>query len=80
MRDTESVPLTDNIEEFFKREVLPYVPDAWIDHDKTVVGYSISFTRYFYQYEPPRDLEEIKREILQLEEETEGILEEIVKD
>lgn len=80
LRDTESVSLTDDIEAFFKREVLPYVPDAWIDHDKTVIGYSISFTRYFYQYEPPRDLEDIKREILQLEEETEGILEEIVKD
>ena len=80
LRDTENVPLKDDIQAFFEREVLPYVPDAWIDHDKTTVGYSISFTRYFYTYQPPRDLEEIKAEIKQLEKETEGILSEIIND
>ena len=80
LRDSENVPLRDEIQVYFEREVLPYVPDAWIDPEKTVKGYSISFTRYFYTYTPPRDVEEIKEEILQLEKETEGILEELVKD
>ena len=59
LRDTESVPLKERIEDYFAREVLPYAPDAWIDHEKTVKGYEISFTRYFYQFEPLRSLEEI---------------------
>ena len=80
LRDSENVPLHDDIQAYFEREVLPYVPDAWIDHEKTVKGYSISFTRYFYSYEPPRDLDDIKQEILQLEKETEGILEELVNE
>lgn len=80
MRDSENVPIIRDIQDYFEKEVIPYVPDAWIDHEKTVKGYSISFTRYFYDYEPPKDLEEIKKEILQLEEETEGILEEIVNN
>lgn len=80
LRDSENVPLSRDIQDYFDKEVIPYVPDAWIDHDKTVKGYSISFTRYFYNYEPPRDLDEIKKEILRLEQETEGILEEIVNE
>ena len=61
-----------------KREVLLHIPDAWIDHSKTKKGYEISFTRYFYDYVPPRSIEEITAEILQLEKETDGILNEIV--
>lgn len=57
LRDTESVPLKENIEEYFKREVLPHVPDAWIDYSKTKVGYEIPLNRHFYRYEPPRPLE-----------------------
>ncbi|MFZ2656235.1 MAG: class I SAM-dependent DNA methyltransferase [Victivallales bacterium] len=67
LRDTENVPLKENIEEYFKREVLPHVPDAWIDHDKTKVGYEIPLNRHFYRYEPPRPLPEIESEIKQLE-------------
>ena len=63
LRDTENVPLSDDIEAYFKREVLPHVPDAWIDHAKTKVGYEIPFTRYFYTYKPPRPLEEIDRDL-----------------
>lgn len=63
LRDTENVPLTEDIEEYFAREVLPHVPDAWIDHDKTKIGYEIPFTRHFYQYIPPRDLGEIKADL-----------------
>jgi len=80
LRDTENVPLDEDIQTYFEREVLQHVPDAWIDHSKTVKGYKISFTRYFYNYVPPRSIEEITAEILQLEKETDGILKEIVSD
>ena len=80
LRDTENVPLGEEIQIYFEREVLQHVPDAWIDHSKTVTGYEISFTRYFYSYVQPRSIEEITAEILQLEKETDGILNEIVKD
>lgn len=78
LRDTENVPLDQKINEYFEREVLQHIPDAWIDETKTVKGYEISFTRYFYNYVPPRSLEEITAEIFELEKETEGILNEIV--
>ncbi len=78
LRDTEKVPLKEDIEEYFEREVAPYVPDAWIDHDKTIVGYEIAFTKVFYKYEPLRPLEEIEEDILALEEETEGLIKEII--
>lgn len=80
LRDTENVPLDEDIQTYFEREVLQHIPDAWIDHSKTVKGYEISFTRYFYNYVPPRSIEEITAEILQLEKETDGILHEIVND
>lgn len=80
LRDTENVPLDEDIQTYFEREVLAHVPDAWIDHSKTVKGYEISFTRYFYNYVPPRSIEEITAEILQLEKETDGILKEIVSE
>jgi type I restriction enzyme M protein len=60
------------------REVLPHVPDAWVDHEKTKVGYEIPFTRHFYQYTPPRPLEDIDTEIRQLEDELQGMLAEVL--
>jgi type I restriction enzyme M protein len=80
LRDTEQVPLLEEggIEAFFRREVLPYTPDAWIDQGKTLVGYEISFTRHFYRPAPMRTLDEIKADIFAIEQETEGLLEEIV--
>lgn len=77
LRDTENVPLNEDIREYFEREVLPFAPDAWIDESKTKVGYEIPFTRYFYKYEAPRSSREIMGEILKLEKELEGSLEEI---
>ncbi len=77
LRDTENVPLTEDIDEYFKREVLPYAPDAWIDEKKTKVGYEIPFTRYFYKYEKPKPSAEIMQEILGLEKELEGSLKEV---
>ncbi len=80
LRDTEQIPLLEEggIEAFFRREVLPHVPDAWIDESATKIGYEISFTRYFYKPQPLRTLEEIRADILALEKETEGLLGEIV--
>lgn len=80
LRDTENVPLKEDIKEYFKREVLPYSPDAWIDEKKTKVGYEIPFTRYFYKYIPPRKSEDIRQEILELEKSLEGSLERIFND
>ena len=78
LRDSEDVPLKNNIEEYFKREVLPHVPDAWIDHTKTKIGYEINFSKYFYKYKPLRSLQEIRNEILSLEEETKGMIDHII--
>ena len=63
LRDTENVPYTDDITDYFKREVLPHAPDAWIDADKTKVGYEIPFNRHFYVFKPPRPLAEIDAEL-----------------
>ena len=58
-RDTENVPLDEDMDEYFKREVLPYSPNAWIDHSKDKVGYEIPFTRTFYEYEMLEPAEDI---------------------
>jgi len=63
LRDTENVPLAEDVETYFKREVLPHAPDAWIDHDKTKIGYEIPFNRHFYVFKPPRPLAEIDAEL-----------------
>ena len=67
LRDTENVPMTEDIGEYFRREVLPYAPDAWIDTKKTKVGYEIPMTRYFYEYQAPEPVEDIIARITQLE-------------
>ena len=77
LRDTESVPLKQDIEEYFEREVLPHVSDAWIDHAKTKVGYEIPLNRHFYRYEPPRPLEEIEADLKVLEGEILDLLREV---
>jgi type I restriction enzyme M protein len=80
LRDAEQVPLLDEggIEAFVRREVLPHVPDAWVDESATKIGYEISFTRYFYKPQPLRTLEEIRADIEALERETEGLLDQIL--
>ena len=72
LRDTENVPLSEEVEAYFKREVLPHAPDAWIDHEKTKVGYEIPFNRHFYVFKSPRPLEEIDADLKQV---TDRILE-----
>jgi type I restriction enzyme M protein len=76
-RDTESIPLKEDIDTYFQREVLPYNPQAWIDRTKTKIGYEIPFTRYFYKYVAPRPSETIMQEILELEKKLDGSLQEI---
>ena len=86
LRDTENVPLAKSktptassvIHEYFIREVRPHVDEAWIALDKTVIGYEISFNKYFYQHKPLRSLEEVTAEILALEAETDGLLKQLV--
>jgi type I restriction enzyme M protein len=77
LRDYENVPLDEDIEAYFKREVTPHVPDAWIDHEKTKVGYEIPFTRHFYVYTPPRPLAEIDAELRELEAQIQKLLGEV---
>ena len=85
LRDTENVPLRDDVESFFEREVKPHVPDAWIDTQRRdpqdgevgLVGYEINFNRYFYQYRPPRPLEEIEADIQKVEKEIVAMLQEM---
>jgi type I restriction enzyme M protein len=74
LRDTENVPLKEDIDTYFKREVLPNIPDAWIDYSKTKIGYEIPLNRYFYVYQPPRSLDEIEADMKALEQEISVLL------
>jgi type I restriction enzyme M protein len=67
-----------DMQDYMEREVLPHVPDAWIDQSKTNIGYEINFTKYFYQYKPLRSLDEIRKDIMAIEQETDGLLKEVI--
>jgi len=79
LRDYENVPLKEDVDEYMKREVLPHVPDAWLDESKTKVGYEINFNRYFYKYAPPRPLEEIETDLKKIEKEIGDMLAEVTE-
>lgn len=74
-RDTENVPLIEDVDAYFAREVLPHAPDAWIDEDKTKTGYEIPFNRHFYVFEPPRDLAEIDADLREVTDKIKAMLE-----
>lgn len=78
LRDTENVPLQEDITEYFNREVLPFAQDAWIEEKKSVVGYEIPFTRYFYKYQAPKPSSQIMDEIKELEKNLMANLSEIM--
>ena len=78
LRDSERVPLTEDIDAYYQREVKPHLPDSWLDRKKDKVGYEINFNRYFYQYTPLRSLKEITGELLALERKSEGLLNEVL--
>jgi type I restriction enzyme M protein len=77
LRDHENIPLNQDIKEYFKKEVLPFAPDAWIDESKTKTGYEIPFTRYFYKYIPPKPSKEIIKEIEKIEKELKALTAEV---
>ena len=79
LRDFENVPLKDDIDAYFKREVAPHVPDAWMDRDKDKIGYEINFNRHFYKYTPPRPLEEIDADLKEAEEKIMRLLREVME-
>lgn len=78
LRDTENVPLKDNIHSYFKREVQPHVPEAWINLDATKMGYEISFNKYFYKHTPLRNIEDVTKDILDLEQQSDGLIADIL--
>ncbi len=78
LRDSENIPLKENIHDYFLKEVKPHVKEAWINLDSVKIGYEISFNRYFYKHKPLRSLEEVTAEILELEKESEGLIKEIL--
>lgn len=79
LRDYENVPLNEDLDAYIDREVLPHVPDAWVDHDKTKIGYEIPFTRHFYVYQPPRPLAKIDVELTELEGQIQQLLGEVTE-
>jgi type I restriction enzyme M protein len=79
LRDFENVPLKEEIVKYMKREVLPHIPDPWIDESKTKIGYEINFNRYFYKYAPPRALEEIETDLKRIEKEIADMLAEVTE-
>ena len=77
LRDFENMPLKEDVDEYFRREVAPHVPDAWMDRSKDKVGYEVNFNRHFYRYTPPRPLEEIDADLKKAEEEVLRLLGEV---
>ena len=79
LRDSERIPLSMDIDDYFTREVKPHLPDSWMDRTKDTVGYEINFTKYFYNYKPLRSVEELKQDLIQLELETDGLMSKIIE-
>ena len=78
MRDSESIPLNQEIYDYFLTEVRPHVSEAWLDMDSVKIGYEISFNKYFYQHKPLRSLDEVASELLQLDKEADGLIRDIL--
>ena len=79
LRDSERTPLDENIEEYFEREVKPHLPNSWVDNEKTQIGYEINFTKYFYKYTSLRSVKDVLKDLLDLEKESDGLMNELVK-
>lgn len=79
LRDTERIPLDVDIDDYFEKEVKPHLPNSWVDKDKTQVGYEINFTKYFYKYTPLRSVKDVLKDLLELEKESDGLMNELVK-
>lgn len=79
LRDTERIPLDVDIDDYFEKEVKPHLPNSWVDKDKTQIGYEINFTKYFYKYTPLRSVKYVLKDLLELEKESDGLMNELVK-
>jgi type I restriction enzyme M protein len=79
LRDSERIPLGVDIQEYFEKEVKPHLPESWMDSGKDNVGYEINFTKYFYQYKPLRSLEDLTKELLDLEKESDGLMNKLIE-
>jgi type I restriction enzyme M protein len=79
LRDTERIPLDVDIDDYFEKEVKPHLPNSWVDKDKTQVGYEINFTKYFYKYTPLRSVQDVLKDLLELEKESDGLMNELIK-
>jgi type I restriction enzyme M protein len=79
LRDHERIPLVDSIDEFYNHEVKPHLPESWMDRSKDRIGYEINFKKYFYQYQPLRPLEDITKDLLELDKKSQSSLKEILK-
>ena len=78
LRDYERIPLGVSIDEYFEKEVKPHLPESWMDRSKDSVGYEINFTKYFYQYKPLRSLSDLTKELLDLEKESDGLMNKLI--
>jgi type I restriction enzyme M protein len=78
LRDNERIPLGVDIEEYFEKEVKPHLPESWMDRSKDSTGYEINFTKYFYQYKPLRSLNDLTKELLDLEKESDGLMNKLI--
>ncbi len=78
LRDTERVPLDVDIDQYFEKEVKPHLPSSWVDHNKSQVGYEINFTKYFYKFKPLRSLDDISKDLLKLEKESDGLMHKLI--
>jgi type I restriction enzyme M protein len=78
LRDTERIPLGVDVDEYYNREVKPQLPNSWMDRNKDTIGYEINFTKYFYKYTPLRSLDEITKDLLELEKETDGLMKKLI--
>ncbi len=79
LRDTERIPLDVDIDDYFQKEVKPHLPNSWVDKEKTQVGYEINFTKYFYKYTPLRSVKDVLNDLLDLEKESDGLMNELIK-
>jgi type I restriction enzyme M protein len=78
LRDNERIPLGVDVDEYFEREVKTHLPESWMDRSKDSIGYEINFTKYFYQYKPLRSLKDLTKELLDLEKESDGLMNKLI--
>lgn len=79
LRDTERIPLDVDIDQYFEKEVKPHLPNSWVNKDKTQIGYEINFTKYFYQYKPIRSVQDVLKDLMNLEKESDGLMNQLIK-